>query len=94
MKGKRKRVRKVIVNGCEFDVKHGPLQNLLRPRGWKPRFGGAYFLPQPWHHVSMRPHTITLCLLATPALADLAGVASVKRAALAAYAEHLLGIVA
>ncbi len=63
-------------------------------RGWKPRFGGAYFLPQPWHHVSMRPHTITLCLLATPALADLAGVASVKRAALSAYAEHLLGIVA
>ncbi len=52
------------------------------------------FLPQPWHHVSMRPLTITLCLLATPALADVAGVASVKGEALAAYAEHLLGIVA
>ncbi len=51
-------------------------------------------MPQPWHHVSMRPLTITLCLLATPALADVAGVASVKRAALSAYAEHLLGIVA
>ncbi len=33
----------------------------------------------------MRPLTIALCLLATPALADVAGVASVKRAALAAY---------
>ena len=51
-------------------------------------------MTQPWHHVSMRPHTVTLCLLATPALADLAGVASVKCAALSAYAEHLLGIVA
>ena len=56
--------------------------------------GGAYFLPQPWHHVSMRPHTITLCLLATPTSADVAGVTSVKRAALSAYAEHLPGIVA
>ncbi len=42
----------------------------------------------------MRPHTITLCLLATPALADVTSVVSVKRAALSAYAEHLLGIVA
>ncbi len=50
-------------------------------------------MPQPWHHVSMRLLTITLCLLATPALADVAGVASVKRAALAAYAEHLMKVV-
>ena len=50
-------------------------------------------MPQPWHHVSMRPRTITLCLLATLALADVAGVASVKRAALAAYAEHLMEVV-
>ncbi len=41
----------------------------------------------------MRALTITLCLLPTPALADLAGIASVKRAALAAYATHLLGVV-
>ncbi len=41
----------------------------------------------------MRPLTITLCLLAAPALADAAGVASVKRAALAAYAEHLMEVV-
>ncbi len=34
-------------------------------------------MPQPWHHLSMRPLTIILCLLATPALADVAGVASV-----------------
>ncbi len=32
---------------------------------------------QPWHHVSMRALTIALCLLATPALADVAGIASV-----------------
>ncbi len=51
------------------------------------------FLPQPWHHVSMRPLTITLCLLATPALADVAGIASVKRAALDAYAGHIMGVV-
>ncbi len=38
----------------------------------------------------MHPLTITLCLLATPALADVAGVASVKRAALAAYAGHIM----
>ena len=50
-------------------------------------------MPQPWHAVSMRPLTIALCLLATPALADVAGVASVKRAALAAYAEHLMEVV-
>ncbi len=50
-------------------------------------------MPQPWHHVSMRPLTITLCLLATPALADVAGVASVKRAALDAYAGHIMGVV-
>ncbi len=41
----------------------------------------------------MRPLTIALCPLATPALADVAGIASVKRAALAAYATHLLGVV-
>ncbi len=50
-------------------------------------------MPQPWHHASMRPLTITLCLLATPVLADVAGVASVKRAALSAYAGHIMGIV-
>ncbi len=50
-------------------------------------------MPQPWHHVSMRPLTITLCLLATPALAGVAGVASMKRAALAAYAGHIMGVV-
>ncbi len=50
-------------------------------------------MPQPWHHLSMRPLTITLCLLATPALADVAGVASVKRDALAAYAGHLMEVV-
>ncbi len=41
----------------------------------------------------MRTLTITQCLLATPALADVAGVASVKRAALTAYADHLMGVV-
>ena len=41
----------------------------------------------------MRPLTITLCLLATPALAGVAGVASMKRAALAAYAGHIMGVV-
>ncbi len=41
----------------------------------------------------MRPLTITLCLLATPALADVEEMASVKRAALAAYAEHLMEVV-
>ena len=41
----------------------------------------------------MRPLTITLCLLATSALADVAGAASVKRAALSAYAEHLMEVV-
>ncbi len=50
-------------------------------------------MPQPWHNVWMRSRTITLCLLATPALADVASVASVKRAALSAYSEHFLGIV-
>ena len=30
-----------------------------------------------WHPVSMRALTIALCLIATPALADVAGVASV-----------------
>ncbi len=39
------------------------------------------------------PFTIALCLLATPALADVAGVASVKRAALDAYAGHIMGVV-
>ncbi len=34
-------------------------------------------MPQPWQVVSMRALTIALCLLATPALADAAGVASV-----------------
>ncbi len=41
----------------------------------------------------MRPLTITLCLLTTPALADVAGIASVKRDALAAYAGHLMEVV-
>lgn len=41
----------------------------------------------------MRSLTITLCLLATPAMADVAGVASVKRAVLSAYATHFLGVV-
>ncbi len=41
----------------------------------------------------MRALTIAQCLLATPALADVAGVASVKRAALAAYAGHLMEVV-
>ncbi len=50
-------------------------------------------MPQPWHYVSMHPLTITLCLAATPALADVAGVASMKCAALAAYAEHLMEVV-
>ncbi len=50
-------------------------------------------MPQPWHHVSMRPLTITLCLAATPALADVAGIASMKCAALAAYAEHWMEVV-
>ncbi len=40
----------------------------------------------------MHTLTIALCLLATPALADGAGVASVKRAALDLYAGHLMGI--
>jgi hypothetical protein len=48
---------------------------------------------QPWHHVSMRALTIALCLLVTPALADVAGVASVKHEALSAYAGHIMGIV-
>ncbi len=43
----------------------------------KVRRSGAFFLPQPWHAVPMRTLTIALCLLATPALADVAGVASV-----------------
>ncbi len=42
----------------------------------------------------MRPLTITLCVLAIPALADVAGVASVTRAALSTYAEYFLGFVA
>ncbi len=42
---------------------------------------------------AVRALTITLCLLATPALADVAGVASVKRTALAAYAGHIMGVV-
>ncbi len=41
----------------------------------------------------MRTLAVALCLLATPALADVAGVASVKREALAAYAEHLIEVV-
>ena len=41
------------------------------------RSGGGFFLTQPWHHVSMRALTIALCLLAAPALADVAGGASV-----------------
>ncbi len=43
----------------------------------KVRLSGAFFFPQPWHAVPMRALTIALCLLATPALADVAGVASV-----------------
>ncbi len=43
----------------------------------EPRSGGAFLLPQPWHAVPMRALTIALCLLATPALVDVAGVASV-----------------
>ena len=34
-------------------------------------------MSQPWHAVAMRALTIALCLLASPALADVAGVASV-----------------
>ncbi len=42
-----------------------------------PRSGRAFLFPQPWHSALMRALAITLCLLATPALADMAGVASV-----------------
>jgi len=41
----------------------------------------------------MRTLTTALCLLATPALADVTGVALMKRAALSAYAEHIMGVV-
>ncbi len=40
-----------------------------------PRSGGDLLFPQPWHAVPMRALTIALCLLATPALADVAGAA-------------------
>jgi endonuclease YncB( thermonuclease family) len=42
----------------------------------KPEAAGSLSVA-PWHHVSMRILTIALILLATPALADMAGVASV-----------------
>ncbi len=45
-------------------------------RGWKVRRSGAFFLPQPCHARPMRALTIALCLIATPALADVAGTAS------------------
>ncbi len=48
----------------------------------KARGGGklrwrAFLSVAPWHYVSMRALTIALCLPATPALGDVAGVASV-----------------
>ncbi len=39
------------------------------------RSGGAFLLPQRWHPVSRRALTIALCLLAAPALTDVAGTA-------------------
>ncbi len=48
-----------------------------KARGGRKLRWRASFLPQPWQAVPMRALTIALCLLATPALADVAGVASV-----------------
>ncbi len=40
-----------------------------------PRSGGAFLSLQPWHAVPMRALIMVLCLLTTPALADVAGTA-------------------
>ncbi len=42
-----------------------------------PRSRGAFLLRLPWHPASMRILIAALCLLVTPALADVAGVATV-----------------
>ncbi len=59
-----------------------------------PASAGLPFCPSRGTMCRCAARTITLCLLATLALADVAGVASVKRAALAAYAEHFMEVVA
>ena len=41
------------------------------------RRSGIFFFPQPWQAVLMRALTIALCLLSSPSLSDVAGVASV-----------------
>ncbi len=64
-----------------------------KARGGRKLRWQAFLSVAPWHHVSMRALTITLCLLGSPALADVAGVASVKRAALSTYAGHIMGVV-